>query len=212
MMKIDRQLPYCYLRFLHGIPSYIALDFYVDDHLMGKDLLFQDFTNYQPLTDKEHTFSLYKHREKEVLFSKTIVLCAYTIYTLMVYPTENGNLQFLLLAEPPKRIPESHFLARVINISVSPQSLKLVFKEKYPEFKRCASSHYTSYLSFPPDYYDLLVYDQTTDSPICFHQDHILFKPMRYYALYLLGGTSLYPLTLSTTIEGNSLLSFDISS
>ena len=199
---------FCYLRFFHAFPNHESYDLYIDDAPLAKDILYQDFTKYFLVGDTHHTLTLCKHGTKDLLLTEAIHLSSQKIYTLILYATQEGEPLLLLLNEPPKKIPEAQLLARAVNLSVLPTPLKLYFQDTKPTFKRLASGHYSSYLSFPTATYQLCLQDPATEK-IIYERSNVLLKPTRYYSFYLVGGLPHFPLQVIQCVEGNSLYHFD---
>lgn len=197
----------CYLRFFHAFPTFIALDIYMNDSLVGKDLLYEDFTPYKGYEAQSYTLTICRHREKEPYLTQEIQLCPQKSYTLILYAAVPDQLAIFLFNEPYKKLPDDHFLAHTINLSLYPGPLKLHFIDQRPEFKKLLPAHYTSYLAFPPDTYDLQLYNPELQESF-YEVSQKPFKSLRYYAFYIIGGYKDYPLKVLTTIEGNSLYHF----
>lgn len=207
-MKHLTKQPFCYLRFFHALPTHDSYDLYINEQLFVKDVLYQDFTKYFTLGEAHHTLTLCKHRTKDILLTQEIRLSSQKIYTLILYATLYGTPILLLLNEPQKRIPEEQLLARTVNLSLLPSSLKLYFEETKPTFKRLEAGHYSSYLSFPTATYQLFLQDAATEK-IIYERLNILLKPTRYYSFYIVGGLSHFPLQIIMCVEGNSLYHFN---
>ena len=208
-MKQKTSQTYGFLRIFHAIPSSSSFDFYLDETLYAKDLLYEDFTVYKPLTKGEHVISLCLHKETEPLLTRTLWISPEKIYTLIVtYAAHSETLQLYLMNDPPKKLPEEHFLLRVGNFSQCPMPLQLHFIDTKPIFKKIASHQLSSYLSFTPAIYTAELIDLDLQKVILTKANCIL-KLSRYYTLYIIGGTQKFPTKLLLTIDGNSFLSFD---
>jgi len=199
---------FCNLRFFHAFPSPLPLDLYIDDKPFAKNILYEDFTTYKPLLAQDYTLTLCKHHEKEVLFTQTFHLHMKKNYTIALFPTADQCYQLLLLNEPSKEIPDEMLLARTINLTSQTDSLKLLFKEMRPEFKKLQAAHFTSYLAYKDGTYHLQLLQPSTEK-IVYEQKEINLKASRYYAFYIIGGLDAYPLKVISHIEGSSLYHFE---
>lgn len=208
-MKKKVSQPYGFLRILHAIPLTDSFDFYLDEQLYAKDLLYEDFTVYKPLSIGEHVVSLCLHKEIEPLLSQTLWISPEKIYTLIItYTPHSKALQCYLINDPPKKIPEDHFLLRVGNFSQHLMPLQLHLVDTKPIFKKIAPHQLGPYLSFTPNTYTAELIDLNSQKVIT-TKTHCTLKLSRYYTLYLIGGTKECPTKLLLTIDGNSFLTFD---
>lgn len=208
-MKQKISVPHSFLRIFHAAPSSISFDLYLDDHLYEKDLLYEDFTVYKPLISGEHVLSICLHKKTEPLFTHSLWISPQKIYTLVVtYAPHSETLQGYLINDPPKKIPEEHFLLRVGNFSQYLMPLQLHFIDTKPLFKKIVSHQLSSYLSFTPSTYTAELIDLNLQKVVLTKANCIL-KLSRYYTLYIIGGTQNFPTKLLLTIDGNSFLSFN---
>ena len=208
-MKHKMIQPYSFLRVLHAIPTSNSFDLYLDEELYAKDLLYEDFTIYKPLTKGEHVISICLHKDTEPLLTRTLWISPEKVYTLVVtYAPHSETLQCYLMNDPHKKIPEEHFLLRVGNFSQNLMPLQLRLVDTTPLFKKITSHQLSSYLSFSPATYTAELIDLDSKKTILTKANCTL-KLSRYYTLYIIGGTKPFPTKLLLTIDGNSFLHFD---
>lgn len=208
-MKSKILQPYSFLRVFHATPSSISFDLYLDEQLYAKDLLYEDFTTYKSLINGEHLLSICLHKETEPLLTRRLWMSPEKIYTLVItYLPHSETLQMYLINDPPKKIPEDHFLLRIGNFSQLSHPLKLHLVDTQPIFKKVLSQQLTTYLSFIPNIYTAELIDPE-EQKVIISKPNCILKISRYYTLYTIGGTEKYPIKLLLTIDGNSFLSFD---
>lgn len=82
--KVDNKDPSkAYLRFVHLSPDAPAVDFYIDDKLIFKNIAFEDITNYIPLAPKNYTIKLkVAGTDNTVLISPNMKLSPNKYYTV----------------------------------------------------------------------------------------------------------------------------------
>ena len=207
MKKTDSSASY--LRLFNALPTPESFDVYLDEQHYTKDFLYEDFTPYKSLLPGEHQLTLTAYGSTESLYTRTFWISERKIYTLVIsYITVSTQLQAYLINDPPKAIPEEHFLMRTANFShhTSPLSLHLV--DTKPIFKKVPLRQTTSYLSFLPTTVDIELLEIEGQNVLVTKPTNT-FKITRYYTLYIIGGTEDYPLKWVQTIDGNSYLSFD---
>lgn len=208
-MKQNVHQPHGFLRILHAIPRPNSFDFYLDEKLYAKDLLLEDFTVYKPIPSGEHVFTLCLHKQTEPLLTRTLWISQEKIYTLVItFAPHTESFQFYLMNDPPKKIPEDHFLLRVGAFCQNPTLFQLHLVDTKPMFKKIASHQLSPYLSFTPDTYNVELIAIESQKVVA-TQANCLLKRSRYYTLYIIGGTKNCPVKLLLTIDGSSFLSFD---
>lgn len=227
-MKSSMPEAYGYLRFFHGLCLPVSYDLYLDEKCLIKDLLFKDFTHYQPLPAGEHTLILCAHHDKEPLFTQKFIIREQRIYTLVLYgqiplvnekahPTQkvpspetpallpNIHYSCHLIVEPPKPIPEEHFLLRIANFISPLPDTHLELVDTKPIFKKLPYLSTSAYLAFLPQTYTLQLHQLFDDKILC-EKAEVPLKFGRYYTLYLVG--TLDQPTCCLTIDGSAFLSF----
>lgn len=229
-MKSSMPEAYGYLRFFHGLCLPASYDLYLDEKCLIKDFLFKDFTHYSPLPAGEHTLMLCSHHDKEPLFTQNLIIREQRIYTLVLYGQPNLQLadekathtqvsppketsappttirySAHLLVEPPKPIPEEHFLLRVANFISPLPDIHLELVDTRPVFKKLPFLTTSAYLAFLPRTYTLQLHALLEDKILC-EKAEVTLKWGRYYTLYLVG--TLAQPACCLTIDGNAFLSF----
>lgn len=197
-----------YLRLFHAIPTPESFDIYLDEKKYAKDLLYEDFTVYTPLTPGEHHLTVCAYHSTEALYERSLWISEHKIYTLVLaYLPDTPKIQGYLLIDPPKPIPEEHLLIRTANFSqhTAPMTLHLV--DTKPIFKKIPLRQTSPYLGFLPTQAPIELADIDSQE-ILITKPSSNFKITRYYTLYLIGGTEDYPLKWVQTIDGNSFLYF----
>lgn len=207
-MKHLPTVPYCYLRILHAIPTSQSYDCYLDEKLYNKDLLFEDFTVYAPIPSGEHQIALCKHKQTEPVLTCSLSILPNKIYTLILtFKPHTDELEYYLLNDPAKKIPEDQLLLRFAPFAQLDFSFELHLDEIKPIFKKQKLGKPSPYLAFSPASYHLQLFNLETQK-VALLKEHCLLKPTRRYTAYLLGGTEAFPLRLVLTIDGSSFLDF----
>lgn len=208
-MKQNAHPSYGFLRILHAIPQPNSFDFYLDEELYAKDLLLEDFTVYKPISSGEHVLTLCLHKQTEPLLKRTLWISQKKIYTLVItFAPHTESLQFYLMNDPPKKLPEEHFLLRVGSFCQNPTPFQLHLVDTKPIFKKISPHQLSPYLSFTPATYNVELVDIESQKVIA-TKKNCLLKLSRYYTLYIIGGTKNCPVKLLLTIDGSSFLTFD---
>lgn len=207
-MKTQSTTPVSYLRVFNALLGSASYTLYVDEKKWAKDYLYEDFTSYQPLVPGEHLIKLCTYPKNETLYEHCFMISEAKIYTFVLsYPPNSTDIEGILIQEPPKPIPEDHLLMRCANFSQQTLPLMLHLIDTLPVFKKIPIRNAGSYLSFLPTCVTIELLE-TESQKVLASQKACLFKPYRYYTLYLIGGTKPYPLKWVQTIDGNSFIHF----
>lgn len=207
-MGFNFNQPYGYLRILHAIPQVDSYDCYLNDKLYAKDLLFEDFTPYKPISAGEHQIALCKHKSTESLLTHSLWISPGKIYTLLLtYQPAKESIEYYLLNDPPRKMLEDHLLLRVAPFCQIDSPFEIHLADTKPIFKKLKLCQPSPYLAFTASTYTLELFDINTQK-VLLNRENCLLKTYRYYTLYLLGGTKAFPLRFVLTIDGNSFLSF----
>ena len=197
-----------YLRCFHALPIAESLDVYIDHQRWAKDFLYEDFSEYLPLACGNPHIPLSYHGIDEPFYERDFWISKHKIYTLILAPLPGSETpQGYLVNEPPKAIPEEHFLLRVANFSqfLEPSSLQLI--EIKPYFKKVPLRQCGHYLAFQVATACVEWFSSNPLEPLLTSLP-LSFKVTRYYTLYLIGGVPHYPLKCIQTIDGNAFLHF----
>lgn len=197
-----------YLRCFHALPIAQSLDVYIDGQKWEKDFLYEDFSEYLPLTCGNHHIALCYHKMSEPFYKRDFWIGKHKVYTLIFAPLPGSEMpQGYLINEPPKAIPEEHFLLRVANFSQFSESSSLRLIETKPYFKKVPLRQCSHYLAFQPATTCIEWFSPNLQDPLL-TSSPLIFKVTRYYTLYLVGGAPNYPLKCIQTIDGNAFLHF----
>lgn len=208
-MKKKKETFEAFLRCFHALPSPISLDIYLDDLLYIKDFLYEDFSDYKPLTKGEHQISVTVHGQTDILCTRSIWMSHEKIYTLIIttdFKTLESSLY--LINDTQRPIPEGHCLLRLGTFCDLLDLVTIEFIDQTSGFRKISPHQTSHYLSFMPDTYHITALTHDKNDKICESKNTVL-KYARIYTLYLLGnGAKDYPLHFLLSIDGSSFLSF----
>lgn len=136
-------------------------------------------------------------------------------YNIKVHPNYNNankfvnhelKIDFFLIPETKKRMPENSFLIRVLDATEEGLTgTRLSFGENViPIFKGYKHFAPSPYLAFTPGTYDITIYDPDTDE-IIKELPNQTFKPDRFYTIIITGPE---PHQAHITVDGTSFLQF----
>ena len=208
-MKKKMDTSEAFLRCFHAFPSPMSLDVYLDDVLYIKDLLYEDFSYYEPLTRGEHQIYITVHEQTDILCTRSIWISNEKIYTLIIttdFKTSGPGLYLINDAKRP--IPEGHCLLRLGTFCDLSDLVNVQFSEQTPTFKKISPHQSSHYLSFTPSTYSITALSHDQTHSFC-ELKNCSLKVARIYTLYLIGNASeTYPIHFLLSIDGSSFLSF----
>lgn len=208
-MKKKKEICDAFLRCFHALPSPISLDIYLDDALYIKDFLYEDFSDYKPLSKGEHQLSVTLHGQTDILCTRSIWMSHEKIYTLIISTDFKTSVPGLYLINDTQRpIPEEHCLLRFGTFCDLLDLVTIEFIDQTSSFRKISPHQISHYLSFVSGLYHIISLTHDKKDKICESKNTTL-KSGRIYTLYLLGnGSKDYPLHFLLSIDGSSFLSF----
>ena len=200
--------PLSYLRFFHALPVKFNIDIFVDQKLVFRDIMYEDFTDYIKITPGEHTIHITQTKSPMTIYSLVWRIPAEKIYTALIAPQTKDSIgiEIYKIEDIQRVIPSNHFLIRSGHFSMNRPSIDTSLSENAPVFKRVGSSEVTNYISLEPNLYNLQVSDSQTGK-LLIKLPRIRLKTSRCYSIYMIGnGTKEFPLTAALSLDGNSYL------
>lgn len=208
-MKKKNSPAEAFLRSFHAYPTPKSLDIYLDDTLYVKDMLYQDFSQYKPLSKGEHHISITLTGESVIIAMRSIWISPQKIYTLIIAPDLKNEIPGLYLINDVQRpIPENHCLVRVGAFCEKRELIHIHYDNHPLSFKKISPHQISHYLAFEPGNYTIIAEDLEQHEILCELRACEL-KVQRIYTHYCLGkGTKEYPFQLLHSIDGSSFLTF----
>lgn len=208
-MKKKNSPTEAFLRTFHALPTPKSFDIYLDDILYIKDMLYQDFSQYKPLSKGEHHIVITLTGESDVIAMRSIWISSQKIYTLIIAPDLKSDIPGLYLINDVQRsIPENHCLIRVGAFCEKSELIHIHYTNHPLSFQKISPHQISHYLAFEPGDYTITAEDLEQKEILC-ELKACKFKTQRIYTHYCLGkGTKEYPFQLLHSIDGSSFLTF----
>ncbi len=176
-----------FIRLFHASPNLPGVDVYIDDNLVAKDLVYQQFTNYLPIAAGEYDFKVYPtgNTTNPILVSRGIGIAPNSIqsFAIMNNPV---NLSLLSIPEPHMAVSPSMVFLRVVNLSPNAPALDITLPNGQQLFKDVSFKDITGYIMIPPGNYTLLIKPSGTERTVLTAPNFIV-KPSRFYTVYVTG-------------------------
>ncbi|MEA4815495.1 MAG: DUF4397 domain-containing protein [Lachnospiraceae bacterium] len=173
-----------YIRFLHAAPLTQAIDIYVNDVLMSKNVKYGDFTEYYPLSEDLYEIKIYEHMEKSVpILSLTQNIGTDSISTLAfigapetleLYPIKDFGQK---ASSETRGMRFIHLLPDMGNIDIYIDDIKIISDMAYKDV--------SNYALLPLEKQSIVIKNAGTDN-VLFKMYNFL-KSGYYYTVYIIG-------------------------
>jgi hypothetical protein len=210
-MSQKNSQPCSYLRFFHAIADpYAIYDVYIDDKLSHSYMLFQDFTNYQPITVGLHHIVIKIHNTEIILCEKKMTLTKDHIFTYILAATPHSLKPFHLYAIEDSFRPyaKDFCFGRFAHFSKNLSALQIATSEEKILQSHLSFGNLGAYLPLKPHEIHLNFTLKASREPL-FTALYKTLKPYRFYTFYILDKLHTESeATLVLSIDGNSFLTF----
>ncbi|WP_035294232.1 DUF4397 domain-containing protein [Clostridium sp. KNHs214] len=207
--EFNRQTPFfSYVRILHASPDTPAVDIYLDNALIAKNLSYKNFTEYLSIPTGLHNLMVFPASNKKTPITNTnIFISEKKIFTAAVIGSLN-NISIDLISEPIKEIPSNKTLVRFIHLSPSSPPVDITLPNGTKLFEDVEYKEVADYITVDPALYTLQARLSDTDKVIL-TVPKIHLKPNRFYSIYGIGlSNGNPPLQFLIPLDGNTYLKF----
>lgn len=195
-----------HVRILHASPDSPAVDIYINDTLISKELSYKDFTEYMPLISMDYNVKVFPAGKKDVpLIDKKLFIPPNSIYTVAATGLlENIDL-FPILDKKLDNKDENKTYVRFIHLS--PNAPKIDFYMNNKElFNNISYKNITEYSPLDPKNYTIKLKLANTENSVLTSPNANL-KANKYYTVYAVGLANGKPsLQVLIPLDGNSYI------
>ena len=176
-----------YIRLFHASPNAPGVDVYLDGNLVAKDLKYQQFTSYLPITAGEYDIEVYPsgNTSTPVLEAKNFGITPNSIQTVAVIGQLN-NLEFFPIPEPHLAVNPSMVFLRFSGLSPDSPPMDVALPNGQLLFRNLNYKDITGYILIPPGNYTILLKAAGTEN-IILTAPNFIIKPNRLYTTYTTG-------------------------
>lgn len=176
-----------YIRFFHASPNSPGIDIYVDNSLVAKDLKYQQFTSYLPISAGEYDIKIYPTgtTSTPILTDDNFGITPNSIQTAAIIG-EGSSLELFSVPEPHLSVNPSMVFLRFVGLSPDSPSLDVALPNGQLLFKGIDYKDIMGYILIPPGNYTILLKATGTDR-IVLTSPNFLIKPNRLYTTYITG-------------------------
>lgn len=199
---------FSYVRLLHAVPDAPAIDAYVNDRLVARNLAYRNFTNYIKLPIGSYDIKIYPTGRKTLpVISTRLEVPRQSIYTAAVIGTLKDISLFPILEPQVTRIPGNAYV-RFIHLSPNTPHVDITLPNGQKLFSDIEYKEVTPYIPTRPSTLTLEARLAGTNNVVLI-VPNIRLLPNRFYSIYaigLLNGSP--PLQVLIPLDGNSYLKF----
>ena len=200
--------PVSYIRFLNASPNSPAVDVYLNERLVFRNLSYKSFSNYINIPYGTYNIRVFSAESTEnPIIEQSLPISAEKIFTIaMVNHYPNVSLLPIEDIRRPK-IPNRAFI-RFINLTPDSTSLDLVLPNGNVLFPNVAYKEVSQYIPVNPGVYTLEINNSSSHERVL-HVPNVRLTPNRFYSIYSVGNLSGSPeIQVLIPLDGNSYIEF----
>lgn len=206
--KMRQINPVSYIRFLNASPNSPAVDVYLNERLLFKNLAYKSFSDYVNIPHGTYNIRVFPTGNAEnPIIDRSLFIPAEKIFTIAAvdnYP--NINLLPIEDIRRPK-IP-NRALIRFVNLTSDSSSLDLGLSNGNILFPNVSYKEVTQYIPMTPGVYTMQINISDSHNRVL-HVPNVRLAPNRFYSIYSVGKLSGSPeIQALIPLDGNSYLEF----
>ncbi|NLY43271.1 MAG: DUF4397 domain-containing protein [Clostridiaceae bacterium] len=195
-----------YIRMFHASPDTQAVDVYVNNNIIARNLTYRSFTPYILITAGRINIQIFPAgRRDRPVFTENIDIPARSIHTIAIVG-RFADLGLLPIFEPIRPIPPGKLFIRFGHLAPNTPNVDLVLSNGTKLFSNVAYKQVTDYMAIDPGTYVFYLRPAGTDRNILY-VPNINLRANRFYTIYAIGlegGTP--PLQVVIPLDGNSYI------
>ncbi|AND85169.1 DUF4397 domain-containing protein [Clostridium tyrobutyricum] len=200
------QNPISYMRILNASTNSPALDVYLNNRLLYRNLNFKAFSDYIPLPSGTYNVTIFPSgTTSNAVFNRAIFIPPEKIWTTAVIGTY-PNINILPIEDEIRPKLPHKALVKFVNLSQDSSNLNLSIQNGRTLFSNIPYRGVTDYVDLDPNTYTFNVTDSNTGNRLIY-VPNIRLTPNRFYSIYTVGNASEPSnLQLLIPLDGNSYL------
>lgn len=209
MQNSNRQVKFratSHIRFLNASPNSPAIDVYLNDRLMFRNLLYKYFSDYVSIPSGTYRIKVFPSGNTiNPLIDEDLFIPPEKILTLAAI-NEYPNIALLPIEDIRRpKIPNTVFI-RFIHLSPEAPALNIVLPNGNVLFSNVSYKQVTPYIPVDPGTYSIEAITTDLNQKILY-VPNIRLRPNRFYSIYAVGNTSKPPnLQVLIPLDGNSYI------
>lgn len=197
-----------HIRILHVSPDAPAVDVYVNNKLVAKNLSYRNFTPYLNIPSGNTNIRVFiTGRKMNPLINTNIFIPPESIFTIAA-AGKSSQIGLLVLPEPIKSIPVGNALIRFAHLSPDAPNVDMVLPNGNELFTNVSFKDYTGYIPIEEGTYTFEI-KGTATSKVILTVPNINIKAGNIYTIYAVGLLAGKPsLQVLIPLDGNTYLKF----
>lgn len=197
-----------YARVFHAVPNAPAVDVYLNNKIIARNLSFSNFTQYLKLEPGHYDVQIFKAgSRRDLLLRENLYINPSSIYTIAAIGYVS-SIGLLPVFEPKGPLIPGKFFIRFGHFSPNSPNVDLTLNDGRKLFTNVPYKKVTGYIPLSPGNYNFNL-RSTSTGDLVLNIPNINLKAGRFYSIYaigLLGDKP--PLQVVIPLDGNSYLSF----
>ncbi|MBU5482841.1 DUF4397 domain-containing protein [Clostridium sp. MSJ-11] len=197
-----------YIRIFHASPNAPAVDVYLNDRLVARNLKYRDFTEYLKVTPNNYNVKVYPTGNSttpiintSLSVGKNQILTAAAIGLL-------DNISIKVIEDPPVPIEQGSVMLRVAHLSPDAPRINASLANGNIKFDNVDYMEVTNYQKISPGLYTMEAEAADTGDLVLI-VPNILLRSDKFYTIYIIGLASGTPsLQVVIPLDGNSYIKF----
>ncbi|MEW9093840.1 MAG: DUF4397 domain-containing protein [Clostridiaceae bacterium] len=197
-----------YIRIFHASPNAPAVDVYLNNKIVARNLKYKEFTEYLKVTPNNYNIKVYPTGNSttpiintSLSIGKNQILTAAAIGLL-------DNISIKVIEDPPMPIEQGSAMLRIAHLSPDAPIINASLANGSIKFDNVDYTKVTDYQKINPGLYTMEAEAASTGDLILM-VPNILLKPNNFYTIYIIGLSSGSPsLQVVIPLDGNSYIKF----
>lgn len=206
MFKREVPIDISYARLFHASPTAPAVDVYINNKLVSKNLKYGNFTEYFKVAPGTYNIKVFATGDKTMpVLNTNYNIPANSIFTIAAI-NEPENLGLYVIEDTPMDIPEGNLYFRFVHLSPNAPNVDVRLPDGQNVFRDIGYMEVSDYKLSNPGVYTLNLYPASTEQMVL-HVPNINLKENRFYTMYAIGLVGEEPpLKVVIPLDGNSYI------
>ncbi len=192
-----------YSRVLHASPDAPAVDIYVDNTMIAKDLSYRNFTEYLPVPSGTHSIKVVRSESQEQILESSQNIPPNSIQTIALVDNL-ANSRLLPISDQPTSLDLNKVNLKFVHLAPDVSNVDVTLPEGTELFSNVSFEEATDYRTLTPNNHTLQV---RSAGEVILTVPNQKLSAGKVYSAYLIGQSNGEPsLQLLTPLDGSSYL------
>ncbi|MEY8762246.1 MULTISPECIES: DUF4397 domain-containing protein [Clostridium] len=206
--RLPQTAPVSYIRFLNASPNSPAVDVYLNERLIFRNLTYKSFSDYINIPYGTYNIRVFSAGSTEnPIIDESLSIPAEKIFTIAMtgqYP----NVNLLPIEDIRRPKIQNRALIRFINLTPDSTNLDLALSNGNTLFSNISYREVSQYIPIVPGVYTFEINNSGSQERVL-HIPNVRLTPNRFYTIYSVGNLSGSPAhQVLIPLDGNSYIQF----